>query len=158
MSRSRWIQVGKGRLTVWHRPGIKSLTALKESGCDEILTLLSAKEGASEIGKAVIEAGMNWTWFPMENGNPPAGAAREKLLEVVPKMIEKLESGSSILVHCSAGIHRTGMFTYALLRSIGFGQEHSLKLIAEMRLETATGLRFKHLDWWPETGKQKDGT
>lgn len=52
-----------------------------------------------------------------------------------------------MLIHCSAGMHRTGMVAYVLLRWRGYTPEESLNLIAQARSFTYEALTPKRLDW-----------
>jgi len=142
-----WVTLGQGRLTLWHRPGARAVAELRAFGCDCVVTLLSSREGASTVGKHVEQAGIEWFWLPLENGQPPQGAASEAVLSAIPVLWQRLDAGRSILIHCSAGIHRTGMIAYALLRWRGHDEDEALVVIEKMRLHTRTGIQRKHLDW-----------
>ena len=142
-----WVSVGNGRLTLWHRLGRGAASKLKAFGCDCVVTLLSAREGAPTIGTSVANAGMEWVWLPLENGRPPEGSVAESVLSVLPTLAERLGAGRSVLIHCSAGIHRTGMVAYALLRWFGHDEEPALALIGQMRAHTREGLQRKQIDW-----------
>ncbi len=146
-----WISLGNGRLTLWHRPGARAVSQLKAFGCDCILTLLSHREGAPAVGKLAELAGLEWVWLPLENGQPPRGSAAESILLALPALAERLNAGRSILVHCSAGIHRTGMVAYALLRWYGHDEDRALAIIGEMRAHTGSGIQRKQIDWGNET-------
>jgi len=111
-----WVGIGRGRLTLWHRPGARAVAALKSFGCDCVLTLLAAREHAAVIGQWVGEAGIEWLWLPLENGKPPQGAAAASILAALPRLSQMLDDGRSLFIHCAAGIHRTSMVAYALLR------------------------------------------
>lgn len=142
-----WEDVGNGRLALWGRPSLKSLPALKSAGCDRVVTLLSEKEGASMIKQAVTQAHLAWTWFPLAGATPPAGEVREALLAQIDKLLAYLDQGESILIHCSAGIHRTGMVAYALLRQCGLSATAAKEVLAQLRLVTATGMHAEHYAW-----------
>lgn len=58
----------------------------------------------------------------------------------------ELKGGARLLLHCAAGIHRTGLFAYTLLRYCGFTQEQSFELIKIMRLKTFTGCGFDRMN------------
>jgi hypothetical protein len=68
-----WVEVGSGRIALTHRPKLKDIPRLSELGCQRVVTLLSAREGAPQIGKAVQAAGIAWTWLPVAHGKPPEG-------------------------------------------------------------------------------------
>ena len=149
-----WVPVGSGRLALWHRPGLRAIPYLSRTGCDRVVTLLSAAEGAEEVGAAVETAGLAWSWIPLASGRPPQGGPDRVARAGVRGLLEWLEAGESILLHCSAGIHRTGMIAYAALRSSGCGRAASLRRIAEMRSHTRNGLREAHLIWGEEVAKE----
>src|SRR5262249_28223717 len=142
-----WVNLGKGRLTLWHRPGARSVMGLKAFGCDCVVTLLSAREGAAAVGKLVEQAAIEWVWLPLENGQPPHGPAAEAILAALPALAQRLESGRSLLIHCSAGIHRTGMVAFALLRWHGYSEEEALAAIGKMRVHTGAGVQRKQIAW-----------
>lgn len=146
-----WVSLGNGKLTLWHRPGAKAIPALKASGCDCVVTLLSSREGAPAVGKNIEQAGLEWFWLPLENGQPPQGAAADAILAALPALWERLDARRSVLVHCSAGIHRTGMIAYALLRWRGHDEAAALAFIAKMRRHTREGVQRKQLDWVNDT-------
>src|SRR5687768_16721242 len=85
------------------------------------------KEGAEQIGSLVQESRMRWIWVPLPDGNPP---------RVFPNGIVQIENalheGASVLIHCSAGMHRTGMIALSVLRRTGMTEEKALDLIQAM--------------------------
>lgn len=68
----------------------------------------------------------------------------------LPALADRLEASRSILIHCSAGIHRTGMVAYALLRWYGCDEEQALASIGAMRPHTRDGLQRKQIEWGNE--------
>ncbi len=142
-----WVAIGNGRLTLWHRPGARAVAAMKSFGCDCVLTLQAAREHADLIGQWVAEAGLEWLWLPLENGKPPQAEAAASILAALPRLSQMLDDGRSILIHCAAGIHRTGMVAYALLRWRGFDEDAALALITQMRTHTGAGVQRKQIDW-----------
>ena len=45
-----------------------------------------------------------------------------------------------IVIHCAAGIHRTGVFAYSLLRGLGYSATNSMGKILELRKATHWGV------------------
>ncbi|MBI2837258.1 MAG: dual specificity protein phosphatase family protein [Acidobacteria bacterium] len=134
-------------MALWHRPKLSSMFALKESGCELVVTLMSEKEGARAIGEAAESSGMEWTWLPLEDSRPPEGRRIAAVINALVLLSEKLDAGRSVLVHCSAGMHRTGMITFALLRLRGHTEEEALDLIHLMRPHTRHALTAKRIAW-----------
>lgn len=145
-----WIAIESGRLALWPRPGHRYLRHLKDAGVTRLVTLLSAREGAEIIGNEVEKYGVAWTWLPLANAQPPAGKARATLVEGIIGLSSRVDDGESLLIHCAAGIHRTGMVAYTLLRLRGFSSAESLRLIGKMRSHTLEGIRQDHIDWGDE--------
>jgi protein-tyrosine phosphatase len=142
-----WVLVGPGKLALTHRPRLKDIPNLVDLGCQRVVTLLSDREGASQIGRAVQNVGLAWTWLPVAHGKPPEGSEDVLLRRGLPDLSGYLDTGSALLLHCSAGIHRTGMVTYGLLRWRGVARCEALELIAKMRPVTREGLKEHHLTW-----------
>ncbi len=144
---ARFIPIGKGRLTLYHRPGAKAFAGLAEQGCTHVVTLLRDTEGAEKIGNAIRARGMQWVWVPVPNGDYPQGEVHERLVQAIPTISRLLDEGASVLIHCSAGIHRTGMLGYGLLRWRGLTQDEALEKIGQMRPQTRDGILPRHIRW-----------
>lgn len=142
-----WNAVGGGRLSLGHRPRLRRIRYFPVEGCDRVVTLLSAAEGAEEIGELVQAAGMAWTWIPLPDARPPSGRLERAVRQALRELSERLAAGESIVLHCSAGIHRTGMIAYALLRMCGIDHDAALERIGTMRAHTLAGLTDEHVQW-----------
>ena len=143
-----WVQIGKGRMALGHRPKLRAIPFLPAEGCGCVVTLLSEKEGALEIGSVVRESAIRWIWIPLATGNPPQKTPNE-----LHEIEEAIHAGFSVFIHCSAGMHRTGMIALAVLRRIGYTEAQSLELIKAMRIETFAALNQKHIGWANSTVK-----
>ncbi len=128
-----WVELLNGCIVIGHRPKIKSLKVMKSLGATHILTLLSEKEGAKDIGKAANKQGLQWLWLPLSSAEPPAEDRLDEIAEMFRACVEALKKGAKIYLHCSAGIHRTGMIAYALFRYMGFDVHKSESLVSALR-------------------------
>jgi hypothetical protein len=138
-----WVGVGNGRLALYHRPGRRAVSRLKSAGCDLVVTLLKESEGGLQIGHMVQNSGLDWLWLPVQDGNPPVGDAHEAVARAVPELSRRLDQGQSILIHCAAGIHRTGMVALALLRYRGLSEDEGMQIIGQSRFFTFDGLQSR---------------
>ena len=126
----RWVSVGAGRLALTHRPKLRGMPQFRAEGCARLVTLLAAREGAERIGALAQEAGLAWTWLPLDSGRPPTDeAAWSQVAQGLIALAARLDAGESLALHCSAGIHRTGMIAYALLRVSGYPSAQALTAI-----------------------------
>lgn len=152
-----WVSAEPGRLALWHRPKLRAIPYLGKAGCDRVATLLSEREGARDIGLAVERAGLAWSWIPLPGGRAPEGAVDRRAREGIERLSERLDAGDSILIHCSAGMHRTGMIAYALLRRRGLGEEAALARIEALRPLTRSALAPEHLRWGDQERSEPGG-
>lgn len=150
----RFVKVGNGRLALYHRPRRTDFPLLHQMGCTHIVTLLKESEGAQRYGDMARTAGIEWVWVPVPNGKTPEGDVHERLLETMPKLSQLLEEGKSVLIHCSAGIHRTGLVAYALLRWRGISGDPAMQVIEQTRKETAEGMMEKRRRWGDDHARQ----
>lgn len=142
-----WVSIGNGKIALSNRPKLKSIAKLSQQGCQRIVTIQGSNEQPKQIEKAARAAGILWTWIPVGNGGFPEGETDRLMRIGLQSLIESIAAGESVLVHCSAGIHRTGMLVFALCRWLGFTESEALALIREMRLITREGLQVEHLAW-----------
>ena len=147
MREPKLVRVGTGALALSHRPRRKDVARLLERGVTHIVTLLAEREGAKEIGEAARDAGLTWIWCPLANGQPPDAEVTARIQPLLAELAELVEGGAAILVHCSAGIHRTGMFGYALLRQLGLDRSTARSKLMELREVTGEGVGEDRLAW-----------
>jgi len=63
------------------------------------------------------------------------------ILKKVADLNELLHSGDEMAVmHCAAGVHRTGTIAYALLRINGYSPDEAMERIGMMRMATFKGV------------------
>jgi hypothetical protein len=143
-----WVAVDKGWLAIGHKPGGKvPLDGLKQAGGTAVLTLLQENEGAALIGQQAKKAGLQWIWFPFSASRPHQGDQVFNVVGLFTILQQLLGTGHKIYIHCSAGIHRTGMITYGLLRFLGKEKGEALSLLQSLREVTAAQVGEDRLVW-----------
>jgi protein-tyrosine phosphatase len=108
---------------------------------------LPENEGAKQVGDAAQRADLAWIWVPLVGASVPDQARDAELRQVCRELCELIAGGGRLVVHCSAGIHRTGMFGYALLRQFGLDPAVARAKLAELRQVTADGVGPDRLAW-----------
>ena len=141
------VPVAGGALALFHRPKRNAFSAWRASGITHVVTLLGEREGARELGAAAEHAGLGWVWIPMAGAAVPDDAATRTLLPSIDDVSGIIRRGGRVVVHCSAGIHRTGMLGYALLRRLGLDAEAARGKLLELRAVTAEGVGADRLAW-----------
>ncbi|QEC75864.1 protein-tyrosine phosphatase family protein [Mucilaginibacter ginsenosidivorax] len=152
-----WVLVDGGFLAIGHKPGGKiSLDGLKHDGATAIITLLHENEGAVQIGTKTKQAGMEWLWFPFSASKPNEQYDTTNVLKLFNQLQLLLKGGGKIYIHCSAGIHRTGMITYGLLRYIGYDKNVALQMLTNLRGVTANQVGADRLLWGDKYATKKE--
>ena len=142
-----WVPFINGAMALGHRPGSKRVGDLKLQHASHMLTLLSEKEGALQIKGLAERSGLGWLWFPMTSADPPGKKRLADLASLFEEMEALLTAGGKLYIHCSAGIHRTGMIAYAFMRFLGM-DEHAAKVnLEELRAVTHDGVGAERLAW-----------
>jgi hypothetical protein len=139
---SAWVSVGNGRITASGAPGRARLSQWLAHGATDIVTLQRADEHAEWLPGACAELGLGWHHLPLSGRRLDRREDRASLARV-PELLTILRSNQprSLVVHCSAGLHRTGVCLYILLRHAGLSEDEAIATIALARPLTAEELR-----------------
>ena len=138
--RLTWKPCAGGELAIGHRPGKRLRAALEASGCTLVVDLLSERESSASVGPRRVR-------LPLAGAQPPGKRRDEEVRALLARIREELAGGGRVFVHCSAGLHRTGMVTYALLRSMGRSPEEVVAAIRALRPLTAEELSAERMAW-----------
>eukprot|EP01006_Ploeotia_vitrea_P023066 TRINITY_DN55511_c0_g1_i1.p1 TRINITY_DN55511_c0_g1~~TRINITY_DN55511_c0_g1_i1.p1 ORF type:complete len:488 (-),score=60.59 TRINITY_DN55511_c0_g1_i1:836-2299(-) len=141
-----WVPILTGKLALWHRPGKKAFPGLKAAGCTTVVTLLYEKEGAGQVITGTKAAGMNSIWCSVAGGSPEHLTSHAAAIaDGVQQTHDLLAKGENVMVHCSAGMHRTGCFAWTLLRYIGLSKDEAMETLFCLRKATAEGVGEKRI-------------
>lgn len=105
-----------------------------DTGVDHIVSLLEIDE-QSELSLnaerlVCAEIGLTFTSFPIPDRDIPELGDFQSL---VSGLAEELGNGTSIGVHCRAGIGRSGLVTCCILKIIGLDSPTAIRLVSEAR-------------------------
>ncbi|OBK33597.1 hypothetical protein A5658_13245 [Mycobacterium sp. 1245111.1] len=134
-------------LALTHRPKKKALPVWAQSGVTHVVTLLGEKEGALSVGESVTDAGLDWIWITLAGAEPPEGDRMVEVRSGLEKVVGALAAGGRVVMHCSAGIHRTGMMGHAVLRLTGLDEVQAVATLRRLRQVTADGVGEHRLVW-----------
>lgn len=141
----RWVPVGRGHLAARGCPNLETLAALHSTGgATGLVTLLRDDErdyAARHLGDACRRIDIRWCHAPL-NGVaslrklelPPEDRASFRTVLDVRDWI--LTGEEKVIVHCAAGLHRTGMYLYCLLRLLGECPDGALAKLRDIRQES----------------------
>jgi len=135
-------------LILYHKPNKSYISSLKD--VYGALTILTDKEGGSLVASTFRYYGIiNWQHkYTIKHHEEVSLCTWEQYKKELDDIAELLREEKRILVHCSAGIHRTGTNGYALLRRLGYSRKDSYEIVCSIRPESSDCIRF--LDWAEE--------
>lgn len=135
-----WVYCCGGWVALGHRPGKRLRKQLDSERCTLVVNLLSENESRCRSSHSRIRV-------PMQSADPPNRSRDAEICRAFSTMKRELENGGKIYIHCSAGLHRTGMFGYAFFRFLEFNKIEAFALVEEMRKLTAIELTEIRRAW-----------
>ncbi len=148
--RLTWKPLLSGQIAIGHKPGKKLRELLAETGCTRVVSLLSTSESRKQESAYRIR-------LPLDGADPPGPERTPEVLALFEKMTAELTGGGKLYLHCSAGLHRTGMIAYAYLRHLGFTRPQAVAKITELRELTAKQLRTPRWRWGEQFARLEAG-
>jgi len=135
------LAAGPGRLGLSACPGLPGAPGLEEAlawGPGLVVTLMEGAElealGRGGIGAALAARGIPWLHRPIPDmGLPPPG------FDLAP-VLARLGAGGAVLLHCRAGLGRTGMVAGLVLVGLGMAPAAAVRAVRAARpgaIETA---------------------
>ena len=108
----------------WHRAGVRV-----------VLSLLTPEEIAdlelSDEAKLCEANGIQFILFPIPDRDVPS--SNEAALEISATLIELLNDGKNVAVHCRQGIGRSALIAIGLLAMAGIDPENAIKQVGVAR-------------------------
>jgi len=131
--------LGSGTLSVMAKPVAgewieDEFSGLRTLGVDYVVSLLEFAE-QSEIGLADEEAlclknGMRYSSFPIpDRGLPDTSRA----IKFATQLCDRIRTGEHIVIHCRAGIGRTGIMAATVLIQADYQPNSALQRISDAR-------------------------
>lgn len=143
------VEAGAGLLGISPLPGLTAglgpdIARIRDWGAEAVLSMTEVEEmrrlGSGGLGRAVEAAGMAWHHLPILDFGGPRGETARLWPLVADEVHGRLDHGGQVLVHCRAGMGRSGMAVLRLLVERGEDPRQALARIRKVRpgaVETA---------------------
>lgn len=136
---SRWVPLRSGWITAAGGPSRQRLAAWQGRGATDVLTLQRADEMQPWIPELCRAHGLGWIHLPLSGRRMDQPGDPQSLAQL-PALLGIWDEPRRVVVHCSAGLHRTGAICYLLLRLAGLGRDDAIARIRQARALTAEEL------------------
>lgn len=125
-------QLGLAPLPGWHSGALaEDMADLQAHGITHVVCLIRDDEfegyGVPGLLGAYAEAGLAVRRLPIEDGSVPT---LDEMQDLIAWLIEQMQTGARVLVHCVGGLGRTGTVAACYLTTRGL---HPLAAITEVR-------------------------
>lgn len=136
------LPLGQGQIIMCRMPGavtdlVSDVEALLDLGPTAVLSLTPLQELTSAGGGGLpdfLDAhGVDWLHFPIGDFGTPTPAQQGDWETLSHDLHTRLDAGESVVVHCRAGLGRTGMIALRLMVERGDVPEHALSRLRDRR-------------------------
>lgn len=121
----------------WDRDFDADLEAIEMWGPDLVLTLLGEHEverlGIPDLAARASRTDLRWVFAPIDDGKTPDAAFSETWETLGPRVRNILRRGGRVLIHCRAGLGRTGMLAASLLVELGQSPTDAIEAVRSAR-------------------------
>jgi protein-tyrosine phosphatase len=109
--------------------------AWRDAGVDLVVSLLEPEEAAQLVlegeAAAAASSGIVFRAFPIPDRGVPT--SKEAVADLAGEIVEALDGGRNVAVHCRQGIGRSGLIVGGVLVAVGKEPVTALKTVAEAR-------------------------
>lgn len=123
----------------WDRDLDTDLQAIRDWGASTVVTLIEDFEfgllGVPGFGEKV-SAAFRWLWLPIPDGGVPGEEFERRWDEAGSELHGRLAAGERVLVHCRAGLGRTGVVASRLLVEAGMTPAQAISAVRSARRGT----------------------
>jgi Cyclin-dependent kinase inhibitor 3 (CDKN3) len=124
----------------WERDLEADLDVVGAWGPTLLVTLVEEHEfkrlGVPTFRAAVLGRGLEWRHLPIPDAGVPDAAFEDAWDNVGAGVRSALRSGGRVLLHCRAGLGRTGMIAARVLVELGMAPDEAIRAVRAARPDT----------------------
>ena len=137
---SLWLASMPGRFETWAEFNAER----KQIGLTLVVCLTPREEvahDAPEYHRAIVEGKLPFRWLHVPMGNFGLPADMSAFHAAIGQVVDALRGGESVLLHCAAGIGRTGTAAACVLKHLGLPTAQALQRVREAGSNPETALQ-----------------
>ena len=129
------VTIGTGKLSIMAMPtSDEEITELRQLGIDHVVSLLEVDEqfevGLAEEEVLCAENSMRYTSFPITDRDV---SQKADALALAGTLYSDIYDGEHLVIHCRAGIGRTGIIASAVLIRAGYSAAEAIHMVSWAR-------------------------
>ncbi len=113
---------------------------------EEVEELSPAYAEAVRQRQSPFEAEGSWMLLPARNFGAPADPARFR--QGIESIAQRLQAGEAVLLHCAAGIGRTGTAAACVLKSLGLSAATAIQCTRQAGSNPQNALQSGVIEWF----------
>lgn len=139
-----YVSAAEGRIGLVRCPGIRygsdpvsDLDALRAWGAAALVTLMEPQElhrfGFAALGARAEAMGLEWHHLAIRDMGAPDDLFEQRWTHTGPRLRRLLRDGKHIVLHCMAGLGRSGMIAARLLVELGGSPDNAIRSVRAAR-------------------------
>jgi protein-tyrosine phosphatase len=144
---SLWLSAMPGRFNAWsdfehdaREAGLKMVVCLTPR--DEVRELSPTYHAAIERGGSTYE----WLHLPVPNFGVPDD--RDMFRRGIARIAQALRAGKPVMMHCAAGMGRTGSAAACVLKALGLSTAEALRRVREAGSNPQNATQSGFVEWF----------
>jgi ADP-ribosyl-[dinitrogen reductase] hydrolase len=113
------------------------LQALVDMGVHRLISLITEEDmvmlRVENLGEEAQRFGLAWNHLPLPDTTAPTDAWMERGIPVLQQLIDSIQGGEVVVVHCMGGLSRAGTFASMYLWLRGLDMEEAIQRVREER-------------------------
>jgi len=122
---------------LWARNLSEDFLEIRNWGADALISLNETQEfkqlGVPEFPEIAQQQDFDWYHLPIQDFSAPDIIFQDAWLKNSEAILEYISNGSKIIIHCAAGLGRTGTFTAKLLTKFGWDPQMAINEVRRVR-------------------------